>query len=282
MPEELVSFTSGGTELYGTMGLPAGRVKGAVIIAHGWSGCRMGPHRILVEMSRNLNHRGIATLRFDFRGRGDSAGDKFETDIDGMFSDTVAGVTFVTEKFGANTPVGLLGMCSGGNVVLGALEECGEVEGAVCWSTYPFQSQRETKQDVKRTGHFAVEYIKKALCRETWLKLFRGEINFRMIVDVLFGHFGDGPDGERNPRKSVRDTEVVESLKRFDGGLCFIFGGGDPEASDAHRIFREFFAGSEATAEFQEIDGANHNFYSLGWKREVIRRTGQWMEDRLL
>jgi hypothetical protein len=32
-------------------------------------------------------------------------------------------------------------------------------------------------------------------------------------------------------------------------------------------------------AEFHEIAGANHNFYSLEWKREVPEKTVAWLKE---
>jgi dienelactone hydrolase len=280
MEEELIKFENEGDVLYGTLGLPDGEPRGGVVIVHGWSGCRMGPHRILVEMGRHLNRRGVASLRFDLRGRGESHGDPFETDLDGMISDASSALDFLKKRLATDARLGLLGMCSGGNVALGALTDRDDVSRAVCWSTYPFQSQRQTSQDVKRTGHFLKVYLRKAFRWETWKKLARGAINFRMIWKVLFGHYG-GDDDERNPRESVRDEEIVARLADYDGRLFFLFGGNDPEAGDAREIFQKFATESGLDATFEEISGANHNFYSLAWKRTAISRSGDWLVDAL-
>ena len=69
-----------------------------------------------------------------------------------------------------------VGTSNGGNVSLGALTLLAGVQAAVCWSTYPFQSQRRRRQDVKRTGHFLGGYLKKALRPQTWKKLLRGGV----------------------------------------------------------------------------------------------------------
>jgi pimeloyl-ACP methyl ester carboxylesterase len=283
MHEELIRFDSAGTNLYGTLGTPEDSPAAGVVIIHGWSGCRMGPHRILVEAGRDLNKRGIATLRFDLRGRGESHGDPFETDLDVMFEDASNAVKELRRRLPPGAPLALLGMCSGGNVALGTLGLQPDVRAAVCWSTYPFQSQRQRGQDVKRTGHFLKQYARKAFCRETWSKLWHGRVNFRLIFGALFGHFKKTEgEQERNPRESVRDAEIVEQLGRYRGSLCFLFGGNDPEAADARNIFEEYFAEKEVQASFKEIKGANHNFYSLSWKRQAISRTGDWLAEILL
>jgi len=280
--ERQIGFRSDGATLRGTLGLPDGEPRGGVVLVHGWSGCRMGPHRILVEAARRLNGESLATLRFDLRGRGESEGDPFATDLDTMFEDARAALRELASRLPQGAPMALLGMCSGGNVSLGAVALGADVRAAVCWSTYPFQSQRGRQQDVKRTGHFLRDYARKALRLETWKKLLRGGVSFRGVFRTLFGHFGKkkSPDG-RNLQESVRDAEVVEQLGAYGGRLLFLFGGADPEATDARKMLGEFFEERGVRAEFDEIPGANHNFYSLGWKRAAIERTADWLTEAL-
>ncbi|MFP4026892.1 MAG: alpha/beta hydrolase [Candidatus Brocadiia bacterium] len=277
MPEKPANFISCSERLYGILGLPDTDPVGGVVLLHGWSGCRMGPHRILVETARNLNLRGMATLRFDFSGRGESEGDPFQTDVDRMLKDTTAAIDYLQNTFDASLPIALLGMCSGGNVALSAASMDGRISAVACWSTYPFQIQRQRRQDVKRTGHFLKTYIKKALRRETWTKLVKGRINFGMIFDVLFGHYRkDSDQHERNPQEFQQEEKIVEALANYPGNLLFLFGGADPEAKDARKLFGEFLADKKPAAEFHVVKRSNHNFYSLPWKKEALTHTAHW------
>jgi dienelactone hydrolase len=279
-PEQQISFQSGPNLLRGTLGVPQGHApRGGVVLVPGWTGCRMGPHRILVEAARRLNELGLATLRFDLSGRGESEGDPFATDLDAMIADAQAALLRLRGLLPAAAPLAVLGMCSGGNVGMGALTLEPGVVAAVCWSTYPFQSQRSRRQDVRRTGHFATVYLRKALQPATWARLLRGAVNFRMIGRVLFGHWRprEAVETEPNLQESARDREIVEALGRYRGRVLMIFGGADPEAGDARRIFEDFFRRHGVRAEFDEVAGASHNFYSLQWKRQVIERTAAWL-----
>ncbi|NLW51659.1 MAG: alpha/beta fold hydrolase [Candidatus Brocadiaceae bacterium] len=273
-----LTIVSEGRRLFGVLEAPA-EARAGVVLVHGWGGCRMGPHRILVDAARELVRRGFATLRFDLGGRGESEGDPMAVDLDGMIADASAAVAALREGLPPGAPVALLGMCSGGNVALATAALSGEVAGVAAWSTYPFQEQRDGRQDVKRTGHFLKVYAAKALRLSTWWQLLRGGVHVGGVRRTLFGHYRKGEGSERDRQRSRRD--VLGALGRYRGRVFFVYGGRDPEAPGAEAAFRAFFAGQGIPAGFHTVVGANHNFYSLAWKREAIEGTCAWLEGVL-
>ncbi len=278
MRVEPVSFASDGRHLCGVLEHSEGEPVAGVVVVHGWGGCRVGPHRILVETARRLGERGLLTLRFDLSGRGESDGDPAVIDLDAMMADTAAALDELARRLPSGARLGLLGMCSGGNVALGTAGFRGRVAAVATWSTYAFQEQQVAGSEGRRTSHFALEYLRKALRPDTWLKLVRGRINFGMVRRVLFGGgAGEGP--ARDLRRSRRD--VMGALSGYGGRAFFLFGGLDPEAAEAEGAFRSFCAQNDIRADFGVVEGANHNFYSLAWKQEAIDRTADWMVDAL-
>ena len=273
--ESPVTFTNDGLKLFGILHQPEGAApkRGAVLL-HGWSSCRMGPHRILVETARRLAAQGVAALRFDHRGRGDSEGDDEAADLDGMISDAVAAADLLRERTGVKE-LAFIGICSGGNVAIGAATLREDVSRIVAWSTLPFQPHRSRGMDVKRTSHFAAEYVKKIFRAETWRKIVSGAVNYRMIRKVLFGHYvRTDPEG-RNPKDSARD--IMEAFAQYRGRVRFIYGGADPEAAAARAHYDAFCREHGVAADYVSIEGANHNYYSLEWKRQVIEKTAEWV-----
>ena len=109
--EEWISFQSQGATLVGIMTKPPGEAPAwrGVVFVHGWGGNRIGPHRIIVKVSRALAARGIASLRFDLRGRGDSPGDPDATTLDMMIDDTCAAADFLRGRLG-EAPIALWGI----------------------------------------------------------------------------------------------------------------------------------------------------------------------------
>jgi uncharacterized protein len=74
--ETPVVFECRGQQLVGMLHLPAGRGRYPVaLLIHGFTGTKVETHRLFVRLARVLAERGIASLRFDCRGSGDSAGE---------------------------------------------------------------------------------------------------------------------------------------------------------------------------------------------------------------
>lgn len=122
MPTERLTITSpAGTELAGSLELPTGLVRGAALFAHCFTCTRQS--RAAVHVARALAAEGIACLRFDFTGLGDSEGDfgraGFATDV----ADLVAVGAYLHDRFAQ--PILLVGHSLGGAAVLAAADEIG-------------------------------------------------------------------------------------------------------------------------------------------------------------
>ncbi|SMB93650.1 alpha/beta hydrolase family protein [Deinococcus hopiensis] len=83
--KQFAQFTVSRQRLYGMLELPEGEAPASgwpsVVALHGFTGSQSGDHRLLPLLSRFLATRGIASLRFDFRGSGESDGDFSEMTV---------------------------------------------------------------------------------------------------------------------------------------------------------------------------------------------------------
>ena len=103
MPSQKVHFTNrNGYELSARLELPMSPKPGAyAIFAHVFTG-----NKNLIaarHISRALNMEGIAVLRFDFTGLGDSEGDFADTNFTSNVDDLIAAADFLTENYEAPT-----------------------------------------------------------------------------------------------------------------------------------------------------------------------------------
>ena len=251
---------------------PGGAV--AVILLPGWGGTRYGPQRILWQAARALAARGLATLRLDFSGRGDSTGNPDAT-LDGMIADVTAAARWLAGR--GVTRIHLVGLCSGGNVALGAAALIPQVGDVVCWSLLPFMEHKAkaARQGTPR-GALLRQFVKKLLRAETWKKLLRGEANVRGAVQTL-AKDKEGDTAERERKTSARD--ILAELAVFHGRLHLIYGGADPEAAGSRAFFEDWRRRRNLPGDTRLIPGAPHNFYTAHWTREVIEQTAAWLGE---
>ena len=273
--EQPVAFDGPAGQLAGMLGLPSvpeSHRRGVVLI-HGWAGYRIGPHRMLLHTARRLLDAGFATLRFDLRGRGDSYGQADQTDLDGMIEDTLSAADFILRQ-PRLSGVALLGICSGANVAIGAATLNPEITRLVLWSALPFQPQHQPRQRRRRAWHYLKHYAGKAVQGNTWRRLLRGRVNFRLVAKTIVGD-PHPPPGRRNLKDSARD--IMRAFAHWPGQALFITGANDPEGIAGREIFMPFCESNHLRAEFHLLPGANHSYYHPPHAREVIERTAAWL-----
>jgi len=270
--EDFVEIESGGERLVGIWTEPAGavRVPATVITLHGWGGYRIGPHRFMVKLCRALAAAGVSSLRFDFRGRGDSTGDEKDATLDTMIEDTCRAVAFARSR-APGSRITLWGICSGSNVAIGAATLEGDVRDLVLLSTLPFVPEKKAAEKLARTQVQATSYVRKLFRATTWKKLFTGAVNWGNVKKALFGHYGKPEAAGRDPKDSERD--IMAAWADWQGTAHFIYGGADREAAGAAEHYRAFTDEHGIQASFETVAGSNHDFYSLTWERHVIDET---------
>lgn len=285
--EEVAAFDSGGRRLVGVLSRPDPERDAAgppAVVLHGWGSYRSGPHRCLVELARELASRGLSALRFDFSGRGDSAGDYWKVDLDAMVADAIAAADFLTEKTGADE-VSAAGLCSGANVALGAATLDARFGRVAALSALPFQKQRRRAEGAKRAGSTLRELLHKGLRLDTYRRLFRGEVSVgRILRRLALGEGGRSaraadaarPGERRNLKDSKRDIQA--ELAVFSGRLFFAYGAADAEGLSGWRgVLGPFLAAHRIDHLQMEVPGADHDFHSLGAKRQVIEAAADFL-----
>jgi alpha/beta superfamily hydrolase len=125
-----------------------------VACGHGLTGDRCGPADLLSHWARDLAGSGIAVVRLDFRGSGDSSGVWAETTFDGMISDYLAVVDWAKERRPA-TPLVHAGLSTGGVIAAMAAAQRPDVAGLLLMSTDFWEEPDPTPfVEVVRDGEF--------------------------------------------------------------------------------------------------------------------------------
>jgi uncharacterized protein len=102
--ETPVVFECKGQQIVGMLHVPEGRGRvPAALLLHGFTGTKVEAHRIFVKLSRALAGHGIASLRFDYRGSGDSAGEFENMTIRSELADAQAAIKFLARHRRVNS-----------------------------------------------------------------------------------------------------------------------------------------------------------------------------------
>lgn len=118
----------------------AGKPRAAVL-CQPWGDEYIYAHRCMRQLAIRLSLCGFDTLRFDYFGAGDSAGEEGDTDAEGMRADVVTAIETL-EDLAATDKVTLIGLRAGANIAAdvairfasGMAAGCqGTIEALILW-----------------------------------------------------------------------------------------------------------------------------------------------------
>jgi uncharacterized protein len=132
---EKVFFQSDGQRLAGVLHLPDQNNPPCVIASHGLLSSKDSEKYI--ALGERLSEAGIAMLRFDVRGVGESEGRLEDDTVSRRIMDLGAAIDFMLTRPGLGRRVGLVGSSLGGYVSLFKAGMDKEIRALVVWAT-PF------------------------------------------------------------------------------------------------------------------------------------------------
>ena len=212
----------------------------------------MESHWMFVKCSRALAQAGIASLRFDFYGSGESEGDFAEVTFQGEIADALAAVDFFRRQRGINPRrAGFVGMSLGGTVAAVAAYRA-RVQALVMWSAPAYLADLAAR---------AAQFARAIPGRENVVDYNA----HRVSTDVL---------------KGIDKVDPLRQIALFHQPTLLIH----PEKDEYVPTFHAdnyLKAAGAPVKELLVIRGADHTFSSLAWEREVINRTVQWLATHL-
>ncbi|WP_307854448.1 serine aminopeptidase domain-containing protein [Rhodococcus sp. B50] len=126
-------FGDAESPLLGHVHLPAdGRARGAVVLCPPLGKEHLDTYRGVKALAEQLVERGLAALRFDYEGTGDSAGDQDSPDAVAAWHRSVA-TAVATARASGVEHVTVAGLRAGALIAATALPGCGPVDAAVLW-----------------------------------------------------------------------------------------------------------------------------------------------------
>jgi fermentation-respiration switch protein FrsA (DUF1100 family) len=130
--EEVTVFVRG-MRLVGVLHLPDRKSPPCVIVSHGLLSSK--DSNKYVELGARLSREGLAALRFDFLGCGQSEGRMEDSTITGRLEELGAVIEFVRNDPDLGETIGLMGSSLGGYLSLLKAAQEKDVKAIVTWAT---------------------------------------------------------------------------------------------------------------------------------------------------
>ena len=215
---------------------------------HGFTGTKCEPHWIFVKTSRRLAEAGIASLRFDFRGSGESDGEFGDMTVLTEVSDAGEALSHLARRDEVDgAKLGILGLSMGGFVTASLLAKDSRPSSAVLWAAVcdfagllPAIMVQNQPKVVADTGHL--------------------DMNGYLINPGFMAAIGA--------------CDPVGGVKAFAGPLLIVHGDADETVPLDHaRMYHEAAKVRNAPATLHVVQGGTHTFDSHATEVEVISAT---------
>ena len=177
-----VQFTSNGLNLSGALETPDSEVRCYAIFAHCFT-CGKDV-AAASRIARALTASGIAVLRFDFTGLGNSDGDFANTNFSSNLQDLLAAVDFLRNEYGA--PQLLIGHSLGGAAVLAMASKVPEAKAVITIGA-PYSAEhvkhnfQASLSEINQSGEAQVELGNRQFLIK---KQFLDDLDKHQTVDV--------------------------------------------------------------------------------------------------
>ena len=133
---ESVVLKNEGQKIFGIYHKPIGlKTYPALLMCHGLGGHKSGKYRLYVKLAARLSSMGIASLRIDFRGSGDSEGEFSDMTLEGEVNDALKGLEFLLHDPHVDPErLGIFGRSFGGAIAILAANRFEGIRSLAVWA----------------------------------------------------------------------------------------------------------------------------------------------------
>jgi exosortase A-associated hydrolase 1 len=280
--DQACQFDCEGDTLYGVLSLPPKIQMPGILILVGGAQYRAGSHRQFTMLARAFAAQGIAAMRFDCRGMGDSEG--AQRSFDQLDADIRCAIDHFMQAAPDLPGVVLWGLCDGASAALLYARHDHRVKGLALVNPW---ARTEAGLAQAYLRHY---YIARLFSKELWLKVLRGKFNIAAAVGSLFKQVASaaGLRRDKSPATTAQDTRalpdrMLDGYTQFDGPVLQILSGQDLTAREFADLAVAGSAWATALGDDRssrlDLPDANHTFSSKAWRQQVAERTVQWLRS---
>jgi exosortase A-associated hydrolase 1 len=273
MRDLALAFDCDGDSLYGVASVPPAPAERGVLIVVGGPQYRAGSHRQFTLLARALADQGIAAMRFDVRGMGDSEGSA--RPFEDIGADLDAAVTAFMQNVPKLREVVLWGLCDGASAAALYAARDARIKGLALLNPWVRTEAGAATATIK---HY---YRARLFDKTFWQKLASGKFDagaaVRSAVQLAKTALAPAPAAGT----AALPDQVYLGLANFDGKLLVMLSGADLTA-------QEFQDASASTADWRALmaqprvtrhllDGADHTCSRRDWHDQIAAWTAAWL-----
>ncbi len=276
--ERPLLFDCEGERLVGVLAVPDRPSRVAVVVVVGGPQYRAGSHRQFVQLARRLAAAGFPTLRFDYRGMGDSTG------APQTFEDCAPDIRAAIDALRSNCEgvddVVLWGLCDAASAALDYWHSARDPRVKAIALLNPWVRSEATLAK----AHVKHYYAQRVLSKEFWAKLLSGGIAPVEAVRAFLRTVSRALSSSGHPAGRAKESfqdRMASGLRAFPGPVLLILSGADLTAKEFLEYAR---SGSRWQGllerpglERHDLPEADHTFSNGAAAVEVEARTLAWL-----
>ena len=276
MSELPVIFECAGERLIGVVSVAAEPTDTGVLILVGGRQVRAGSHRQFVLLSRRLASADFCSMRFDFRGMGDSTGES--QSFEAVDADIAAALAVFKTHCPHVKRIVLWGLCDAATAAVLYWQRTQDPFVAGLCLVNPWL-RTEASLARARVRHY---YVERFFDPAFWRKLLSGGVGLGTSIREYFSQW-------RVARRIARAdfiTQTLDGLRRFPGALLVVLSGRDLVA----REFMDTITAAQARTESQtlfampyhrhmDIPDADHTFSQSASREAMETAVLEWLEQ---
>jgi exosortase A-associated hydrolase 1 len=287
--ERAIVIDCRGARLPGIVSLPREPLARGVLVVVGGPQYRAGSHRQFTLLCRALADRGIAAMRFDYRGMGDAEGDL--RTFDSIDDDIRVAIDAFIGQVPVLTDVVVWGLCDAASAAVFYAHADSRVSGIVLLNPWVRDATSMARTQLR---HY---YWSRIGDRELWRRIMHGEFDAVASMRSLAGIVRASVRRRRSSRRGAEEAgtacgeaavssladRMAARLDRFNGKVLVILSGRDLTANEfsdvvaGSRQWRGLLAGSRV--ETRTLLEADHTFSRREWRDQVADWTTAWVRS---
>lgn len=275
--ESAVRFACESETLFGILARPELQPRDiGVVVIVGGPQTRVGSHRQFVLFSRALAASGYPALRFDYRGMGDSSGER--RDFEAVTYDIQAAIDALQAHCPNVRRIVLWGLCDAAAAALLYMDDTHDQRIAGLCLLNPWVRSEATlaRTQVK---HY---YGQRLLRKEFWAKLLSGRLNIASAIVELSRKLGQAATTSKPRQHLTFQDRMARSLRELPGQVQLILSGDDYTAKEflEHAAVSTNWRGLLERPNLARVDiaAADHTFSSQKWRKTVENACTNWLK----